>query len=142
MTEPTTRDWNQEQLEMQEHREAVDKLGRFIEEKSGMAAAHQTVGAMWLAMQILEDGPRSGVIPAARAVRLLEENCSPKFIVRPPALPLGQLVGEQRPTMPTREEVERAWQQASEFDPDRPQKEWPLSPLERFALLILEGWGQ
>jgi uncharacterized protein (DUF3084 family) len=70
MTDSDTRDYFQQQQDRQELQDAVDTLGSFIFQVGPHLSVHQS---RRLAMQILENGEKSGVVSAARAARLLAE---------------------------------------------------------------------
>jgi hypothetical protein len=69
MIDPITHDYFEQQQDRQELAEAVSSLGSFI----GRHSLLNDLEAERLALAILTDGPGSGVVSAARAVRLLKE---------------------------------------------------------------------
>jgi hypothetical protein len=65
-------DWFEQQQDRQELADAVNKLGRFIDQYSPLPSERSRI----LALAILENGETSGVVSAARAARLLAESDS------------------------------------------------------------------
>ena len=63
----SARNWLQQRQDRQELREAVLKLGSFIEQYSSLSLQRSQV----LALAILENGECSGCVSATRAARLL-----------------------------------------------------------------------
>jgi hypothetical protein len=68
MLDTITRDWFDQQQDRQELTETVSCLSSFIAQHSALS----DLQAQRLALAILENGPESGVVSAARATRLLE----------------------------------------------------------------------
>ena len=69
MPDLITHDYFEQQQDRQELAEAVSSLGSFI----GRHSLLNDLQAEQLALAILTNGPESGVVAAARAVRLLKE---------------------------------------------------------------------